>query len=239
MGSTSSTAGDDEQPLTRVRISRGFWLGKHEVTQGQWEAAMGSNPSQFEACGAECPVERVSWDDVQGFIRRLNGRAGGSHYRLPTEAEWEYAARAGSEGDTYAGDMRILGRNNAPVLDGIAWYGGNSGVSYSGGYGCSDWEGKQNRSERCGPHPVGRKKPNAWGLHDMLGNVWEWVEDWHGEYPGGAVTDPEGPSTSSSRVARGGSWNSYARYCRAAYRGSYSPGARSLYIGLRLLRIEQ
>ena len=239
MGSTSSASDDDERPLTAVRISRGFWMGKHEVTQGQWEAVMGSNPSHVQACGAKCPVERVSWNDVQGFIRRLNGRTRGSRYRLPTEAEWEYSARAGSEGDTYAGDLRILGANNAPVLDGIAWYGGNSGVSYSGGHDCSDWEGKQNRSERCGTHPVGRKKPNAWGLHDMLGNVNEWVEDWYGEYPGGAVTDPEGPSTGSYRVLRGGGWPGYAKHCRAANRSTHAPGARHNAVGLRLLRIEQ
>ena len=184
MGSTSSEAFGDEQPVTRVRISRGFWLGKHEVTQSEWQAVMGTNPSSFSGCG-RCPVERVSWDDAQGFIRQLNGRAGGSRYRLPTEAEWEYAARAGTSGDRYGN------------LDAIAWYGDNSG----------------NRTQ-----PVGRKAPNAWGLHDMLGNVREWVQDWYGDYPGGSATDPRGPGSGSIRVLRGGSWDDSAGYCRASYR---------------------
>ena len=121
---------------------------------------MGSNPSFFDECG-DCPVERVSWDDVQEFIGRLNALEGEVRYRLPTEAEWEYAARAGTSGDRYGGD-----------LDAIAWYRENS-------------EGRT--------HPVGQKAPNAFGLHDMLGNVFEWVQDWYGAYPGGSVTDPRGP----------------------------------------------
>ena len=205
MGSTSAEADDDEQPVTRVRISRGYWLGKYEVTQDQWQAVMGTNPSEFSGCG-RCPVETVSWDDAQAFIRQLNARGGGAWYRLPTEAEWEYAARAGTVGDLYGN------------LDAIAWHDGNSGDR---------------------THPVGQKAPNAWGLHDMLGNVWEWVQDWYGEYPGGAVTDPEGPSTGSHRVFRGGCWSGFARSCRAAYRYGYSPGSRYASIGFRLLRIEQ
>ena len=110
MGSTSSEAFDSEQPVTRVRISRGYWLGRHEVTQGQWQAVMGTNPSKFSGCG-RCPVEQVSWEDAQGFIRSLNARSGGNRYRLPTEAEWEYAARAGTAGDRYGN------------LDAIAWRG--------------------------------------------------------------------------------------------------------------------
>ncbi len=123
MGSTSEYATDDERPLTRVKISKGFYLGKYEVTQAQWQAVMGSNPSGFSGCG-RCPVENVSWNDVQEFIRRLNGRSGGGRYRLPTEAEWEYAARAGTTTDTYAGDLtEPLG--NDPVVNGIAWYDKN------------------------------------------------------------------------------------------------------------------
>ena len=142
MGSESEEAIYMEQPVTRVRISRGFYLGKYEVTQGQWQAVMGSNPSFFDECGPDCPVEGVSWDDVQEFIRKLNAAVGEERYRLPTEAEWEYAARAGTSGDRYGN------------LDAIAWYDGNSGDR---------------------THPVGRKAPNALGLHDMLGNVFEWV----------------------------------------------------------------
>ena len=204
MGSTSSRAYRDERPRTRVRISRGFFLGKYEVTQELWQAVMGTNPSRFSDCD-RCPVVQVSWYDAQAFVERLNARSTGTSYRLPTEAEWEYVARAGSRGNDYPED-----------LDSIAWHEGNSGDR---------------------THPVGQNAPNAWGLHDMLGNVWEWVEDWYGEYPGGAVTDPEGPSTGSHRVIRGGSWNNYARFFRPADRLSDSPGNRDDSIGLRLLRI--
>ena len=183
MGSTSRHAMDWEKPTTRVRISKGFWLGKYEVTQDQWQAVMGNNPSRFAGCG-NCPVEQVSWEDVQVFIGRLNSRSGGGRYRLPTEAEWEYAARAGTSTDTYAGDI-TQPEGNDPVLNGIAWYGKNSG----------------SRTQ-----PVGRKSPNGFGLHDMLGNVGEWVGDWYGSYPGGAVTDPSGPGSGSERVIRGGGW---------------------------------
>ena len=204
MGSTSSEAYSDEQPVTQVRISRGFWMGKHEVTQAEWQGVMGSNPSYFSGCG-QCPVEAVSWDDAQEFIRSLNGRAGGNRYRLPTEAEWEYAARAGTTGDRYGN------------LDAIAWHNGNSGDR---------------------THPVGQKAPNAWGLHDMLGNVREWVEDWYGDYPGGTVTDPRGPVSGSFRVGRGGGWGIGAGICRSSYRSSVTPGIRSSYLGFRLLRTE-
>ena len=188
-----------------VRISEGFWMGKYEVTQGEWEAVMGSNPSKFKACGARCPVEMVSWEDAQEFIRRLNGRESGSgyEYRLPAEAEWEYAARAGTAGARYG------------ELGEIAWYGGNSGGR---------------------THPVGQKRGNGWGLHDMLGNVWEWTADWYGDYPSGMVTDPRGPSTGSHRVLRGGSWYRNAGYVRSAFRSRYSPGSRGNSFGLRLVR---
>ena len=202
MGSTSSEADDDERPVTRVRISRGFWLGKYEVTQSEWESVMGSNPSYFSDCGGNCPVEQVSWEEVQDFIGRLNARAGREVYRLPTEAEWEYAARAGTTGDRYGS------------LDAIAWWDGNSG----------------NRT-----HPVGGKLANAWGLHDMLGNVWEWVQDWYGEYSGGTVTDPR-PRSGSNPVLRGCTWNVGARLCRTPNRIGYEPGGRDRSNGFRLLR---
>ena len=205
MGSERENVFFDEKPVTQVRISQGFWLGKYEVTQAEWQAVMGSNPSRFDECGPTCPVENVSWEDTQEFIRRLNAAMGEERYRLPTEAEWEYAARAGTSGDRYGN------------LDAIAWYDGNSGDR---------------------THPVGRKAPNALGLYDMLGNVWEWVEDRLGEYPGGEVTDPQGPASGSGRVARGGGWGGDAGYCRASYRFGISPGYRRLNLGFRLLRTE-
>ena len=204
MGSTSSEADDDEAPVTRVRISRGFWLGKYEVTQAEWMAVMGSNPAGFSGC-ARCPVERVSWQDVQEFIRRVNAGEEGTPYRLPTEAEWEYAARAGTTEDTYLAN-----------LDAVAWHRSSSGL--------------RTRS-------VGQKEPNRFGLHDMLGNVWEWVRDWKGAYPGGAITDPEGPPSASNRVYRGCSWISDAKGCRVSLRYSDAPGYRFNHLGFRLLRV--
>ena len=239
MGSPNGEAGrDGDEVQHEVRISEGFWMGKYEVTQGEWEAVMGGNPSDFESCGARCPVEQVSWPDVQGFIAKLNARESGkgNRYRLPTEAEWEYAARARSAGATPEGELRILGERNAPELDGQAWYGGNSGVSYAGGYDCSGWEERQYEAERCGTHPVGMKRANAWGLHDMLGNVWEWTADWYGAYPSGMVEDPRGPSTGSNRGLRGGSWYSGAGSVRSAGRGYDSPGGRNGNVGFRLVR---
>ena len=216
MGSTSRHAESDEQPVTRVSFTKGFYLGKYEVTQAQWRALMGNNPSKFNNCGGDCPVEQVTWEETQEFIRRLNARSGGEKYRLPTEAEWEYAARAGTTTDTYAGDI-TRSRGNDPVLNGIAWYAENSGST---------------------PHPVGRKAPNGWGLYDMLGNVWEWVGDWHGDYPGGRRTGPSGPSSGSGRVFRGGGWYFHAWVCRSANRDRASPGSRDGSLGFRLLRTE-
>ena len=208
MGSTNDR---DEQPVTQVHISRGFGLGKHEVTQGLWQAVMGNNPSNFDKCGSDCPVEAVSWEEVQAFIRRLNqleqGQGTGYEYRLPTEAEWEYAARAGTSGERYVPGLD---------LDKAAWYEGNSG----------------NRT-----HPVGQKQPNRWRLHDMLGNVGEWVQDWHGTYPGGTVTDPTGPGAGSDRVVRGCSWANSLRLCRSAYRVWTEPQRRFPDVGFRLLRM--
>ena len=208
MGSPEGEAGrDGDEVQHEVRISEGFWIGKYEVTQEEWEAVMGANPSAFDECGERCPVESVSWDDVQDFILELNGRESGSgyRYRLPTEAEWEYAARAGTTGARHG------------ELDSIAWYDGNSGGT---------------------THRVGQKRANGWGLHDMLGNVWEWTADWYGDYPSGTVTDPRGPSTGSNRVGRGGRWGSIARLVRPAllYRGSRD--RRHDLIGFRLVRTE-
>ena len=207
MGSTSSEARSDEQPATRVTISREFYMGKHEVTQGQWEAVMGRNRSEFSGCG-NCPVETVTWDAVQRFIGKLNAMPGEALHRLPTEAEWEYAARAGTGGDRYGSD-----------LNAIAWYSGNSGKK---------------------THSVGRKAPNAWGLYDMLGNVWEWVQGWHGTYPDGTVTDPQGePHSESGRVFRGGGWTSNAVFCRATHRLTSPATTGFSNLGFRLVRTDQ
>jgi formylglycine-generating enzyme required for sulfatase activity len=195
----------------QVTITQPFYLGKYPVTQAQWTAVMGRNPSSHTSWFKDTsnqPVEQVSWDDVQEFIRKLNEREGGSKYRLPTAAEWEYAARAGSTTAYSFGD-------DPEQLDEYAWYISNSGSK---------------------THSVGQKKPNAWGLYDMHGNVWEWVQDWHGKYPSEPMTDPQGPASGSYRVYRGGSWYDDAGDCRSAYRPGWPPGTRNGYLGFRLLR---
>ena len=186
MGSPASEPGrDDDEKRHEVTLTKGFYLQTTEVTQGQWKRVLGSNPSNFKNCGDDCPVENVSWNDCREFIAELNRMEGGNKYRLPTEAEWEYACRAGSKGP--------FDRD----VDAEAWYDGNSG-------------GKT--------HRAGEKEPNAWGLYDMHGNVWEWCQDWLGDYPSGVVTDPTGPTSGSDRVLRGGGWGGSARYCRSADR---------------------
>ena len=192
-----------EQPIHSVNITHSFYMQKSEVTQGQWKAVMGSNPSYFSNCGDICPVETASWNDIQTFITTLNARTPGVMYRLATESEWEYAARAGTTGDIYGS------------LDAIAWYSTNSSSK---------------------THAVGGKQPNAWGLYDMIGSVWEWVQDWYGTYPSGTVNDPTGPATGTNRVWRGGSWNDAASNARAAYRSYYSPSYRGSSVGFRLVR---
>ena len=206
MGSPEDEEGRDADARQHeVRISEGFWMKKYEVTQGEWESVMGANPSRFLDCGPRCPVERVTWFDTEEFMQRLNGRESGKgyRYRLPTEAEWEYAARAGTTGARYG------------ELGEIAWYNENSGDR---------------------THPVGQKQANAWGLHDMLGNAWEWTADWHGEYPSSLVTDPQGPSKGSDRVGRGGGWYFNARDLPSASRSKGSPAKRYYSLGCRLVR---
>jgi formylglycine-generating enzyme required for sulfatase activity len=198
--------GDDEKPAHRVRITRSFELGKYEITQAQWDVVMGANPSEFK--GPDRPVEQVSWNDIQDFLRRLNGRNDGYRYRLPTEAEWEYAARAGTTGPYY-GD-----------LDAIAWYGRNSGNQ---------------------THSVGGKQPNPWGLYDMIGNVWEWCQDWYTNdwYQKSAkspAVDPRGPANGEYRVMRGGSWYQYLWFLRVSSPFRERPGGRYRHTGFRCLR---
>ncbi|MFZ1110506.1 MAG: SUMF1/EgtB/PvdO family nonheme iron enzyme [Rhodomicrobium sp.] len=235
MGSPEGEAGrwDDEGPRHEVRLTKGFWLGDTPVTQALWTAAMGNNPSYFK--DPKRPVETVSWDDAQQFLIKMNTAVPGLGLSLPTEAQWEYACRAGTKDATYAGPMQILGDNNAPVLDGIAWYGGNSGVGFElgNGYDSSSWPGKQHNHSRAGSHPVALKRPNDWGLYDMLGNVWEWCADGRRSYTAKPVTDPAGPLESASRALRGGSWYDSARHARAANRRGYDRGDGDLNFGFR------
>ncbi|MCD6328514.1 formylglycine-generating enzyme family protein [bacterium] len=198
---------NNEGPLHTVRIAKGFWLGKFEVTQAEYERVMGKNPSHFK--GSSHPVESLSWNDAVEFCGKLSGQSG-AIYRLPTEAEWEYACRAGTTTRFNTGDSDSeLGR--------AGWYAGNS---------------------RRKTHDVGQKAPNAWGLFDMHGNVWEWCSDWYGEdyYGSSPGVDPTGPGSGSRRVIRGGSWYNLARYCRSAARYRYDPRYRYFNIGLRVAR---
>ena len=197
------------RPVHRVNIA-GFLLGKTEVTQGQWRAVMGSNPSYFGTCGDDCPVERVSWKEAQEFAQRLSQKTG-KQYRLPSEAEWEYAARAGRNTKWSFGD-------NKSQLSDYAWFRDNS----------------QSKTQR-----VAQKRPNAFGIYDMHGNVWEWVQDcWHGDYSG-ALTDGSAWTagcSSISRVLRGGSWYGSPADLRSAYRIRSTPVIRGSNNGLRLAR---
>lgn len=203
----------NEHPQHEVTLSRGFYLGKYEVTQAQWEAVMGNNPSFYT--GPNHPVEKVSWEDAQVFIHTLNAAAGDSLYRLPTEAEWEYAARAGTQ---------------------TLWSFGDD-VSQFEDYGW--WEGNTNREST---KDVGMQLANPWGLYDIHGNVWEWVQDWYGAdyYASSSSTDPPGPASGTSRVLRGGSFaNSDRLFTRSAFRSEHkTPLTRNVSAGLRLLRME-
>ena len=199
----------NESPRHDVRITRPFYLGKYKVTQEQWQAVVGDNPSHFK--GPKNPVETVSWDDCRKFLETLNKKLGGGRFSLPTEAQWEYASSTGKN------TMYCFG-NDESQLGEYAWYDKNSGDK---------------------THPVGEKKPNAWGLYDVYGNVCEWCQDWyHGDYyKESPVDDPGGAKTGSVRVFRGSSWLSYPWVCRSGYRsGGAPPGYRYDYVGLRVCR---
>jgi formylglycine-generating enzyme required for sulfatase activity len=229
MGTENS--GSDERPVHEVKISQSFYLSQYLITQGQWEEIMGNNPSYFKG-DKRLPIERVSWIDVQEFIKRMNSLGDGT-YRLPTEAEWEYAARAGSKED-FAGDLSELG-----------WYANNSGdviidasKIYKDANLTLDERYKRLLAIRCRTHIVGSKKPNKWKLYDMHGNVSEWCEDWYdGDYyKVSPAVNPKGPAVGSFRVVRGGSWFSLAEDCRSADRSRFLPTNRSSIVGFRLVR---
>jgi formylglycine-generating enzyme required for sulfatase activity len=210
MGSPSSDPQgfDSERPVHRVKISNAFYMGKYEVTQKQWRDVMGTSPSNFK--GDNLPVESVSWNDVQDFTKKLNEKEGGNKYRLPSEAEWEYAARAGTTTHYSFGDEES-------ELGDYAWY-------------------MENSEEKT--HDVGQKKPNPWGLYDMHGNVDEWVQDvWHDSYNGAPIDGSAWEGSGSYRVNRGGYRINNARYCRSAIRDYRVPGNSLSDIGFRLLRI--
>ena len=210
MGATSEQGGEawyNERPVHSVTVSS-FYIGKTEVTQNLWVSVMGSNPSYFKK-GGIYPVESVSWDDIQKFLRRLNA-ATGKNYRLPTEAEWEYAARGGNKSLGY----KYSGGNN---IGDMAWYYDNSSSE---------------------THLVASKAPNDLGIYDMSGNVFEWCQDWYGNYTSSSQTNPQGASSGSNRVLRGGSWNGGAGICRVSYRDSFiTPGRRYYDHGFRLVLV--
>jgi len=233
-----------------IALSHGYWLFDTPCTQALWEAVMGNNPSRFR--GPTRPVESVSFEDAQEFLKRsaelmreLDVDLGANaRWDLPSEAQWEYACRAGTDTATYAGEMRILGANNAPVLDAIAWYSGNSGVGFEldDGYDSSDWPEKQHDHDRAGTRPVGLKAPNAWGLYDMLGNVWEWCADhWHDSYDGAPADGSawvDSARGAAFRVVHGGSWVRSPRSVRAAYRSVGDPADRVDALGFRCARVQ-
>jgi len=264
MGSPDSENGRkaDEGPQTRVTLRKGYWMGRTEVTVGQWKAVTGetlrkhveqmlrddslydfggkvqtlrafmhfdpADPDKIMANEDDgLPMYFVSWNDAMDFCHRLtvleraNGRLPkGYAYTLPTEAQWEYACRAGTTGPTWAGPQDVPG-----VLDSIAWYKGDNAPTYTG---------KKLGNSGAGPREAGEKNANPWGLQDMPGNLWEWCRDWYGPYPGGQVTDPDGPAAGKGRVNRGGSWGSGASDERSANRAQNPQPEKSAYRGFRL-----
>jgi formylglycine-generating enzyme required for sulfatase activity len=223
-GDGVGTSGDGdsvERPVHEACVDN-FYFGKYEVTQGQWKLIMGSNPSSISTCNSDkCPVDNVNWSDVQLFINRLNSKSGGNKYRLPTEAEWEYAARSGGKNERYSGGNDI---------ESVSWFEATSG--YRGYTGNPD-------TLRPYAHPVGNKTPNGLGIFDMSGNVWEMTNDWYGEnyYASSPRKNPAGPSAGVERVKRGGCSTGGATNSRVSRRGTYEPDTPNWLVGLRLLMI--
>ena len=210
MGDTFRDGGEDERPVHEICVED-FYLGKYEVTQAQWKAVMGNNPSGFNDCGDDCPIENVSWDDVKGFIEKLRDKTG-KRYRLPTEAEWEYAARSGGMGAKWSGT------NDGNELTHYAWFA-------------------ENAEKRT--HPVGQKKPNSLGIYDMSGNVSEWVMDRYDEkyYKQSPKENPRGPESGGYRVLRGGIFYDIARHTRTTSRDEYPQSYRISCVGFRLVMV--
>jgi formylglycine-generating enzyme required for sulfatase activity len=230
MGSpVTETGRSRDEWLHPVIISRGFYLQRTEVTQGQWMAVMGANPAHFVQCGPDCPVEQVSWDDVQAFISALNA-LGDGRYRLPSEEEWEYACRAGTQSARSWGDAPVNACRHANVADHTIQ------VIYP------TWETHDCDDGEDMPKPVASFAPNAWGLHDMLGNVWEWCHDLYAPYPGtpaGSAAEQEAAHRDRrKRVNRGGGWSSSPRYARCAYRSRDISSYNARVLGFRLVMAE-
>jgi formylglycine-generating enzyme required for sulfatase activity len=216
MGSPSHEPGrDSDEKQHQVTLTKGFYMQTTEVTQGQWYEVMGTRPwsgKEHVRDSTNNPAVYISWNDCKDFIRRLNQKEGSDKYRMPTEAEWEYACRAGSTTRFYFGDSESS-------LGDHAWYRSNA------------WDAGEKYA-----HTVAQKQPNAWGLHGMHGNVWEWCQDWYGGYPSGSVSDPKGPSSGADRVLRGGSWGGGAGGCRSADRNRGNPGGGVSNLGFRAVR---
>ena len=282
MGSPTSEIGHlpAEGPVTRVTLTRGYWLGDCAVTQGQWTKVMGTTVvDQARAAqqddtpvlmggkrsmpvrdffgmkktddvmrlvgnvDPDVPMIWVSWNEAVDFCRRLTAAEArakrlpeGYVYRLPTEAEWEYAARAGSTGATYNGPLLTAANVDSPALDPIAWYSGNSAQGYTGhAIDTASWPNqKEGLAGEAGPRKVRTRLPNAWGLYDMLGNVAQWCWDWAGTYPGGDVVDWAGPPSGRLHPRRGGGWSSFAPHTRCAFRQSHEPDYRFINLGFRV-----